>query len=1564
MKNGMGSHVQTAVGGNQSSVGPCAGFASRMLGLLKRVFTPAMTQRCIGFPALFTMIRLAAVFFSLVQPGLVSASVFGSECLQSGGTTAVCMELPTPTPPIWYWLNDQNPTGSTPEEAYEKRLAELNAGITDSSMEYRPRPPQPYCSNYYFYTWWTGDARGRGGLWQTTDGCGFIYVVKATGNIVNSSGGWFSTPWVYCPTGWSIAKSPGVSTEVKTGYCYKAATQPSPKGNGGPPCPDSKSDGQIFDGNPVNLGTGNKYQLETDYASQGIAFQVTRSYNSNGTFPGTRIGNNWVLGLDYQLTVDSASWVHASRPDGKVLSFKPAVGSYVPTDNDIKDSLLELKDGNGVRTGWQLTSHANDQIEIYSTTGKILTTSTPSGYAKTYTYSNISTPADTAPVADLLIEVADNLGRSIQVSYEEALFKPFTTSGGQPIYRVKSITDPAGGQITYGYDAQSNLTSVKYPDGKTKTYHYNEPTYTSGADLPNALTGITDENGVRFATFTYDTKGKAISTGHAAGADLHSLTYNADGSTTVTDPLGTARTHTFTTLLGVVKSTGQSQPGGSGCGPASSATTYDANGNVASRADFNGNKSCHAYDLTRNLETARLEGLAAGTACPTTIATYTPVANTAQRKILTDWHATFRLPIKITEAGRETATVYDTRGNITSTTIKDTASGTTRTSATAYTYHASVPGVLVKRVDDGPRTDVADLTTTDYYAPDETCTGGHFGCRGQIKQISNALGYLTRLTRYNAHGQPEEIIDPNGLVTTLTYDARQRLTRRTAGLEVTTLSYDPVGQLTQTVRADGSSVNYTYDAAHRLTQISDGAGNRIVYTLDALGNRLKEDRFDPAGLLTQTRRHEYDALSRLAKVIGAAGQTTVYTYDASGNPTGVSDPLGHATAQSYDALNRLIQHSNPDQGLTRHTYDARDNPTAVTDPRNLTTQYTLDGFNATSREDSPDRGTQSQSYDSAGNLATRTDARGVKHTYLYDALNRPTQRSHAIVTGVTATPNLAWTYDQSANGLGQLTGVSDESGSSAWSYDPHGRVLSKTQRTQVGTASLSHTQTYTYDPAGRLSTHTYPSGLQIGYSYDPQGRLSSLSLNSQPLLHTLQWQPFGAPRSWTWGNGQPAVRSFDSDGRLSAYPLGSDTRLLSYDSDGRITAYGHSNPLANASFGYDAQDRLTSYLDALGSQTYRYDANSNRSGIDYALTPYAYTTASSSNRLQSVAGPQAKTYTYDAAGNPLSDGTITFTWNAAGRLAKASVAGKTVTYKFNALDQRVIKNGSVLLGSPWRHVYDEAGHLIGEYDKNNAVGQETVWLGDTPVAVVKKDPTTRQNVIYTVQADHLNTPRVILNSSHTPVWRWDASDAFGVGQPNEDPDRDNVKFEYNPRMPGQYRDQETGLYYNYFRDYDPSTGRYVEADPIGLDGGLNLYGYALNNPLSFTDPLGLEAIPWYAPGGAVDQAGITLIRKSPIGRAASIGSMVYAACTADDPPCTPPEGTMCWEKGTGKPHAGYSEHWDIYQMQRRRSGDNQCFWAYLGGKIGMGVLIKPPPSSILPCSTYPNFTGRPPHAPR
>ncbi|MFC5474683.1 RHS repeat domain-containing protein [Paraherbaspirillum soli] len=233
-------------------------------------------------------------------------------------------------------------------------------------------------------------------------------------------------------------------------------------------------------------------------------------------------------------------------------------------------------------------------------------------------------------------------------------------------------------------------------------------------------------------------------------------------------------------------------------------------------------------------------------------------------------------------------------------------------------------------------------------------------------------------------------------------------------------------------------------------------------------------------------------------------------------------------------------------------------------------------------------------------------------------------------------------------------------------------------------------------------------------------------------------------------------------------------------------------------------------------------------------------------------------------------------------MISATNAGNTVSYSHNGLDQRVQKQGpaAIVATGSNSYVYDEAGHLIGEYDANGQVIEETVYLGDLPVAVLKQtvtgtgaNQTTATNVYY-VYADHINTPRVITQATDNQmVWRWDNADPFGLQPPDENPSGLGA-FMYNQRFPGQLYDKETNNFYNYYRDYDPQQGRYVESDPIGITRnydipeldvaislglpviteaqGLNhLYGYVDQNPLSYMDSFGLAGN-----GGVGNSSGI------------------------------------------------------------------------------------------------------------
>jgi RHS repeat-associated protein len=163
--------------------------------------------------------------------------------------------------------------------------------------------------------------------------------------------------------------------------------------------------------------------------------------------------------------------------------------------------------------------------------------------------------------------------------------------------------------------------------------------------------------------------------------------------------------------------------------------------------------------------------------------------------------------------------------------------------------------------------------------------------------------------------------------------------------------------------------------------------------------------------------------------------------------------------------------------------------------------------------------------------------------------------------------------------------------------------------------------------------------------------------------------------------------------------------------------------------------------------------------------------------------------------------------------------------------------------------YDDY-RLLGEYDTSGDVIQETVWLESLPVATVQNGS------VYYIHTDHLGTPRVISDYDNVEVWKWE-SDPFGVAAANEDLDGDGQSFTYHLRFPGQYYDSETGKHYNYFRDYDSKTGRYVESDPVGLNGGLNTYSYVENNPVYLIDPYGLASsvIPVQDVAGSIYDAG-------------------------------------------------------------------------------------------------------------
>ncbi|WP_133372131.1 DUF6531 domain-containing protein, partial [Sulfurirhabdus autotrophica] len=515
-------------------------------------------------------------------------------------------------------------------------------------------------------------------------------------------------------------------------------------------------------GIPILTGSGNKFQHEPIWQS-GSGMDFSLSYNHNDSQISS-FGRRWRSSFDSMIQTDVDGSIIVFRNDGKVIRYQKN-GTVWGTDADTTDKLQEILDANSIRIGWQYRVSLDDSIESYDASGRLTSTQQRNKLALTFKYSDGTAGADgdiyieggaiNMPLpAGRLIKVQDANGRVIRFRYGVR-------------EKITQFIDPSGAIYRFKYDALSNLTAVIYPDNTLsdsndnpqRIYVYNESAnINNGAacignpvGFPNALTSMIDTtsgdstgaNGTRYANWKYDCQGRATSSEHAPGLalgiDNYQLTYKTNPITgnpytVVTDPRGFQRTYNFTTVLGVVKSTGTDQPGGSGCSAASSALTYDANGNIKTRADFSGNVTWYDYDMTRNLETTRIE------------AQGKPEARTIE----TDWHNRFRLPTEVREkdAGnvlqRVTHYTYDGDnlsstgvGNLTTVTIKDTASSKTRTWTYNYTTSADNTLINLLKSVDGPRTDVNDITRYTYYTADDTTTTPPKYRRGDLNTLSN-----------------------------------------------------------------------------------------------------------------------------------------------------------------------------------------------------------------------------------------------------------------------------------------------------------------------------------------------------------------------------------------------------------------------------------------------------------------------------------------------------------------------------------------------------------------------------------------------------------------------------------------------------------------------------------------------------------------------------------------------------------------------------------------------------------------------------------------------------------
>ncbi|UOD27739.1 RHS repeat protein [Massilia violaceinigra] len=1233
-------------------------------------------------------------------------------------------------------------------------------------------------------------------------------------------------------------------------------------------------------GNPVQFASGSKIQHETDMGEGGNdLLRVRRTYRSvreNGL--GQSAGMGWSFSFERAFFAPRSLFggirprIIGALSDGTFFEFsRQGSGPYKSTLD--RGMTLEVRGPD--ETVWLLTT-PDGTVERFLRDGddfRLTSVHTRTGMALHYTYDT----------EKHLSKIVDSSGRSLTMKWEDGVITSISNATGSVRYEYEHAVIPGDGPIA-GMD---RLIGVRHLDRSgtelsSRAYHYEDP------NDRFLLTGITDEHDKRFATYAYDVNGQAVLSEHAGGAQRYTFAYPSRTSRIVTDPLGSSRNiaiaYDFNNKSQI---TAESQPAGAGCAASAKASTYTENGDVESRTDFNGNKTCFISDPIRGTELARMTGLAKDAACPASIDSAMPAG---ARKTSTRWHPDWPLAISVAAPGRTDTKFYNGQRDASGKVVEcaggavlpngkpiavvcrasvqatsDTngglgfaAVGTGPVQEWRYTYNGT--GQMLTSSGPADANGKTETTSMTYYAD---TTASH--APGDLASVRNSVGEVTIYLEYSEDGLPTKIQRPNGQMVGLEYGARQRLvssTVRTISGQAETMryEYDIAGQLIRTTAPDGSALEYTYDDAHRMTGLRDRAGNSINFTLDAMGNVVRQEMKDPNGKLVAQTTRAFDALSRLQREQRSATDPGArFEYDAVGNLTSSTDSMGRVSKGTYDTFNRLIQQALPaadamgKPATIDYAYTPQDQLASVLDPRRLQTRYVFNGLGQQTTLISPDTGTTSTQFDGAGNVISNVDAAGRKTAYRYDAAGR--------VTGIGTS-----TFEYGAAGTpaaGRITAMTDEAGKTVYVYDSMGRLLRKEQTN--GAASRRFVTAYTYGSEGSAIGHatsmTYPSGNRIDVTYDGNGKPSSLGLTRPnaartTILSDITYQPFGAARSWLWGNhnaGSPNKyeRQFDIENRQVSYPLGNAAaggalRTLSYDDAGRIVSSTHKGGTPgklDQRYYYDGRDRLVGFDSAMGGQSFEYDANGNRTRLKIGPNSYLNTIDPGSNRLTSTSGPvPAKRNTYDATGNLISDGTIRYVYGNNGRLSSTTgINGASTQNRYNGLGQRAIK--SDVAGASTYFVYNEAGQMVGEYNSAGTPIQETIYLEGMPVAVIKPRASAAEENAYYVYADHLATPRVITRASDNKmVWRWDGANPFGEDQPDENPNRVG-NFAYNLRFPGQYYDRETNLHYNYFRDYDPQTGRYVQSDPMGLQGGINTYGYVEANPLRKTDPSGLQSVP-------------------------------------------------------------------------------------------------------------------------
>jgi RHS repeat-associated protein len=1157
-------------------------------------------------------------------------------------------------------------------------------------------------------------------------------------------------------------------------------------------------------GNPINLISGNKYSAQTDLPPLPgqLGLEFVRHYNSS-------LRRNFGLGVGWTHSYATSVQFNASIPmaDLKALAVLQADGSVLRFEGaQFQDGKVTYRgvrplDGALIRTAtgfeWQWPTGRHFLFDA-------------GGHLRQVQQGRRSLFLK-RDAGGQLLSVTDHQNRRLSFAWEQGY--------------LAAVTAPGGQKIEYRYTREGQLMRALGGVAGARHYRYMNPTSSA------LVTHIADDQGNVLQSMRYDADGRAVYSARADGVDAVSVVYgDADGDSRtvdVTNALGEVSQYRIAQFAGFERVVEVRGPGCTACSAGDMRYEYSERGQVRVATDKHGRTLRFEYDeLGRELARyaadpdqpevllgrSRYEG-----------ASNRPV-EISRPSIAPGQMQTYR--IEYDEAGQAVRT---TESGFAPRTPLNDAEGSSPgagfvpiSRSTQYQYDASGNVVLV----DGPRADVADTIQLSYDSDN------------RLRSIIGPDGVPQNILAYDDQGRPTRTQVGSQTPTEVVYHASGKPAQIRRGALEVRYGYDRRGNLTEVTDPLGRTSQVRYDNADRATAIEMGAGRQTELDYD-LDSRVVEKRIlDHQGQVLDQARYLYDAQRRLTAISNDEDTLAELTDE----PAGVTVAAGGQVARILGGFSPVDPEALDDGQVTAQSIaQVSQAMRSFRDARGNVTEYLTDDFGRIVAINSPESGRTLYHHDPAGNVVAYAmpgkDGAGWQITQRrYDGANR-------LLSSTQGTSVTRFRYDPET---ARLALAEHDAAIERFEHDAEGRLVAHHRQLD----GHRFTTRYRYNEHSQLEVKELPGGDVLRYHYYDSDHSAGRTLRAvtqetlfgfgqETLIGEVDDRNVDGETSLRFGNGMAVRRVYDRQGRITRIETSAGLALqYSYDRNGNIaqTLRRAGTQSDEQYVAYDGFGRVAQILASVtsdntplqASRGFTFDHSGNRLSAPAAQS--AVGVASDSNRLTHFNGAPVL---YDERGNTLErtgrKGTLRYEYNDSNRPVALRIDDALVaTYAYNAFGERIRKtryaDGEIV---EVRYFLYDGHQLAAEADGRGKVLRQYVYHEQAPVAMLADGER------YFVHGDALGTPQMVTDADGRVRWRA-RYDTFGAARVEQ------ADIEFKLRFPGQYEDAESGTHYNYYRDYDPETGRYLTPDPIGLAGGTNVYAYANGNPLRYADPLGLD----------------------------------------------------------------------------------------------------------------------------